>query len=628
MFGLDSFVHIPPLSILISVLMILGCDSIGLFVLKQADLIKNHNSWARWQSPLLGVMVLSIFLYPLALMSFASFSIFRILAIILLLAGVLHLICVMRMSYINKTWLCTISFFRLSHLHKILGILLLSYTVFSLSAITNADSLDYHVGVALHILNSGQMPVTPEWFSSRLAGSGEVLNALGFALGAEQFGALFQIAALMSISGLLLHGVSIQKDQNPGKWQAFLTIIALSAPVLVFLTGSVKPQLLPIAMTTLALFLTVLLSKIENCKESKLKIFTLICMLVMTASQLKFSYLLGGGITGFAALIVMIRLRLSLPALAIGAASFMLIMFPSVFWKSLFFNSGLLESLVTPLPGNWYGTDVFEEMLRNYREGNLPFPLSLLIPSGFGVLTTVIGVGILFFVFLKPRQHQDIKLLLFISVVVTVLSLLLGPPTSRSYLEPYFWLLIALSFQSPPELFAKHSWLFQAPVAIQVAGVILMCWYGAVNAIPGMVSPDQRTKLLTKMANGYSLVEWLDESLPDKAVILSTHRSMGLMPRKAVSMSWAGYSDIQNPETLPYLLRIREEGVTHLLVTGGSLDQSIYLQFFSDCVTGDIIGPHVGFVATRNPFNRGTSYNAWLVPIRADLIPNCLAVDF
>jgi len=130
---------------------------------------------------------------------------------------------------------------------------------------------------------------------------------------------------------------------------------------------------------------------------------------------------------------------------------------------------------------------------------------------------------------------------------------------------------------------------------------------------------------MTRMANGYALVNWIDKSLPDEAVILSTHRSMGLIPRKTVSMDWSKHSDMDNPHAIPYLLRIREEGATHLLITGTTLNQSIYL-FFSGCFSGDIVGPHEGFIATRNPFNRGTSYNAWLVPIRADLLPDCLSI--
>ena len=625
MFGLDSFVYNPPLSIVVSFLLILGSDFIGLLLLKRTSLISSDYTWSRLQSPIIGLMLLSIILYPLALAGFASLLQFRVLATVLMLCGVLQLIIILRNLFLEKKCLRSFSFFRTSHLNKILVLIFLSYLLFSLSPVTNADSLDYHVGVALHILINGQMPVTPEWFSSRLAGSGEVINALGFSLGAEQFGSLSQVAALLSISSLILNGRLYQIGVKHEKWQIFLTITAMSAPVLVFLTGSSKPQLLPIAMTTLGLYLTVMLSKIEIENKLRLKIFTLICMLVMTASQLKFFFLLGGGIVGFAALSVMSRLRLLVPSLAIAAAGFIVIIFPSALWKSLFFNGGLLESLLTPLPGDWYGTDAFERMLRNYGEGSFPFPLSLLLPSSLGVLTTVIGAGIVFFIFLKPRQYQEVKFLLSISAFLTILLILLGPPTSRSYLEPYFWLLIALSLQKPPNLYTKHSWLFHTPVFIQTAGIMLMCWYGAINAIPAMLSLEQRKNVMTRMANGYALVNWIDKSLPDEAVILSTHRSMGLIPRKTVSMGWAQYSDMDNSHALPYLLRIREEGATHLLITGTTLNQSIYF-IFSGCFSGDIVGPHEGFVATRNPFNRGASYNAWLVPIRAELIPDCLSI--
>ena len=56
------------------------------------------------------------------------------------------------------------------------------YFFSSLGPITNADSLDYHAGVAAYILNYGQYPDLKIWFHSIQAGAGEVLISLSFFL--------------------------------------------------------------------------------------------------------------------------------------------------------------------------------------------------------------------------------------------------------------------------------------------------------------------------------------------------------------------------------------------------------------------------------------------------------------
>ena len=78
---------------------------------------------------------------------------------------------------------------------------LILYFFSSLGPITNADSLDYHAGVAAYILNYGQYPDLKIWFHSIQAGAGEVLISLSFFLKSEQFASLIQFSGLISIFG-------------------------------------------------------------------------------------------------------------------------------------------------------------------------------------------------------------------------------------------------------------------------------------------------------------------------------------------------------------------------------------------------------------------------------------------
>jgi len=504
--------------------------------------------------------------------------------------------------------------------YKTVLILLLSgYFVLALLPITNADSLDYHVGVALSILNNGVMPVTPEWFHSRLAGSGEVLNALGFSVGAEQFGSLLQYSGLLAIVGIIVYlPQTLFKDFKINEWPIFVSISAISSPVLIFLISSVKPQMLPIAMTTSALTFVIYTYFIKNNKSSydDLKYFTIGCLLVMTASQMKFSYLLGGGVVGVSALWLMwSRDRLKI-AMAIGMLSFIVIMLPRVLWQSYNFDASYLIALITPFPGEHLGIANFEEGLRSYRDSQLLFPFSLMFPDRIGNFTTIIGAGMLLLFYLNLKNSSVVKFIFALSIVVFVLALLLGPPTSRSYLEPFFWLMIAISLHHREPFNNKIFILIKSSVFIQLVFVGFAFLYSIVMFGSGIVSASSRVDIMSKHANGYKLMQWVDSVLPKNAVLLSSHRSKGLAPRKVVSLDWLEHVE-QNDEGAGvkyYMNLIKNKGVSHILFQGKQYRYSFLFHLFEKCTT-DIIGPGIAQTATRNPFNQGVEYDVWMVGI-------------
>ena len=73
MFSIDQFLASPPLSAVISVLLILGCDLMGTLLLRASGfIVSDHRDWIRWQAPILGAMLLAIILYPLALVNLTS----------------------------------------------------------------------------------------------------------------------------------------------------------------------------------------------------------------------------------------------------------------------------------------------------------------------------------------------------------------------------------------------------------------------------------------------------------------------------------------------------------------------------------------------------------------------------
>ncbi|MDX2470400.1 MAG: DUF1420 family protein [SAR324 cluster bacterium] len=629
MYGLDSFVLEPPLSAIVSLMLIIACDGLGVYISKYFGLQVQGANWLRWQAPIFGALFLSILLYPFALLGFATLEIFRIIAIVLIAFSLFHLFLSLS-KYRNFLSLRALLSFAQTKNYRfwplLLGFLLLSFGVYALSPITNADSLNYHVGVSLHILRTGSIPVTPEWFHSRLTGNGEVLNAIGFAIGAEQFGSLLQFAGLLGIVGLIYNAEADQNGANrelQQEWRVLLAIIAASSPILVFLVGSVKPQLLPIAMTTLAAAITIYPSRRNLSIVNQLKGFLLVSLLVMAASQAKFNYLLGGGVVGLIALIAMHRRHLFIPSAGIGLLSALLILVPPAVWKMQNFGGSFIEALLTPLPGNWPGTDKFEAWLRTFRDSLVDFPFSLIIPSGVGTITTVLGLGVLFFLFLKPKGSIWLWAIIIGAVVVASITASIGPAASRSYLEPYFWLLIVLAMQPLHSAFIKYKNWFKLPILLQSGLVIAICWYGIITTVPGAVSSSFRTNVMMRMANGYDTMQWVDKILPQKAVLLIRHRSMALSPRRTVSLDWVGFVHFDSQEPMKYLDRIKEEKVTHLLLMGENYTDSGNYNLFLGCLGKRIIGPGPGHLAARNPFNMGKEFKVWLIPFKSELLPEC-----
>jgi hypothetical protein len=345
----------------------------------------------------------------------------------------------------------------------------------------------------------------------------------------------------------------------------------------------------------------------------------------MVASQAKLNYLLSGGVIGLIALILMFRKQLIWQSIAIGIVVALIILAPALMIKSELYGSGYIEALLSPLPGNHPGIDFFEKSIRSGRDSNIIFPFSLIIPAGIGAITTIIGVGLFSIIFIKPNHNQWLILVVMASIVVFAVTVALGPTSSRSYLEPYLWCLIAISLQKENRLYEKLKKYIRPVVLTQSVAVIFLCWYGVVTLFPGAISASWRNDVMSSTANGYTLMKWVDSTLPHDAVLLTAHRSMALVPRKAVSLDWFQSIEVGKTNASLYLDRIKEQNVTHLLVIGETIKQSREYMAFSNCLDDKVNGPGHGFIATRNPFNTGSSYNAWIVQMNSEKLPGCFA---
>jgi hypothetical protein len=114
-------------------------------------------------------------------------------------------------------------------------------------------------------------------------------------------------------------------------------------------------------------------------------------------------------------------------------------------------------------------------------------------------------------------------------------------------------------------------------------------------------------------------MKWADSVLPANAVLLSGHRSVALAPREVVPIDWANFVKFDTVQSMPYLLRLKARGISHMLVIG----DSAYSGPLKGCLGKTIAGPWYGRSATRNPFNTGGNYTAWIIEINLGSLPNC-----
>jgi len=627
MFSIDQWLATPPLSALFSILIIAGLDLSGVWILRVFNFeVGSYKDWVRWQAPIVGAMLLAIILYPLALAGLTPLKLMQSVAIFSMGGGFLNLIKAAKLALgrtekLSDYWMLLNA---QSYSRKLLLLLLLGMGMLALGPVTNADALDYHMGVAIAVLNHGGMPVVPEWFIGRLAGNGEVLNAMALSLGAEQFGALLQFTSLIGIVGIIFFANQDAHDYSNKFERATLDLIALaafSAPVLLFLVTSPKPQMWPIAMTTFAFTLVVHRSSQSISTRNASLRFTLICALVMTASQAKFNYLLGGAIVGLLSTQLIFREKIIWTSIATGILISLLVILPPVLWKAFAFDAGYLEPLINPLPGKLPGTDAFLNLAKAAFDFTtpLPFPISMFIPASLGAFSTLLGIGSLVFIGIRLDRNLSLWSGAISAIIIVFLNALYAPPSSRMYLESYFWLMVILSLQKKYKNDLIKNKLINRIVFTQALAVTGVVWIGALTAFPGALTDKWRLDVMMRMANGYEVMQWADTILPKDSVVINGHRSMALMPRDAVAFEWINFVDLNEENSSLYLNRLKEKGVTHMLVIGGVNEKTpLY-----GCFARTIGGPGSGHTATRNPFNYGGKYEAWIVEFESNKLPEC-----
>jgi len=388
---------------------------------------------------------------------------------------------------------------------------LIGYFLVSLSPVTDADALDYHLGVAQHVVQHGSWPFRPEWFTSRLAGSGEILIALGLSVGVEQLGSLIQWSALMSVAALFILLPCACAERKIWGVLAFL-----SNPILLTLVLTPKPLLMPIAMTTLALVLvvTAMQAGTDLTERQRMLIFSITVLVAITAVSMKMSSIPAAGIVLAAGLISLTKsLETFLHYMGIVLGLILVILVPYLLWKSLNFGGTFLDSFIQPFPGNWPGYEAFETYLRTYRDSTIPLPLSLVVVTSFGSITQFLGlsIGITVVMILSRWTRIQIKVI-GISMLLALTIALSSQATPRFFVEPMIWAWLGLFVFGGNKLFAIQWRIVKVLIVLQITLVLPLLIFGVTQIFPGSLRETWRESILAQQANGWALMQWVDDS--------------------------------------------------------------------------------------------------------------------
>jgi hypothetical protein len=609
---LEDLLAPPPLSTLLAVFMVLGLNKLGSHLTRRLPQASAPPLRRAAAFILVSALVATI-VYVLALAGVAYLWLLRVMAWSLAGLGLLALLRLTRQGVsevfprLRQRWQELPPWGKAAvPLLLITGVCLL---LIALGPPTDADSLDYHLGVPLEILRHHGDFFRPDWLTARLVGLGEALNLLGLAGGTDIFGSTLQFAGLIAA----LAGIMTLADTDMDRIMVAVAIIG--CPILLFLVPNQKPQMLPTAATTIALLF---LADRFRAMDAKTLIIVLFCAFFAIAC--KYSFILSGGVMVAMALVAAYRARILGLAMGLCLAAYMVLVFPVHLHNLVFYGdpiSPFLERFKTvsdPVVLR------FASHIRSYSEYTLfPFPLGMLIPGSLGTLSTVLGLGpLLLFMGLKEARTRLIpRILLGCAVVVAGVIIVFCQRQARFFFEPYLWIVAAA---------AASAWtpgkrlLFKLLVA-QLVAVALMTLFGAATLFPGSLTSAWRDRVMSRAAYGYAETRWLNRVLPPGAVVLSNIKSSALMPRPYLSSNIFDFFDLAKPDELARLKAMAIAAKVNTLVTEVSPALAIPSSL-SPGLGQPLAGPQKFYRGVRNPWNRGQAYQAMAFRFNPKLLPS------
>jgi hypothetical protein len=457
---------------------------------------------------------------------------------------------------------------------------------------TDADSLDYHLGVPLEFLRHGEAYARLDWFHARLIGSGEFLNMLGLAGGTDALGAALAAAGLVALAAVLSAIVRRGRDR------VLVWGLLMGCPFLLFLVPNQKPFLLPVAATTIAL---VIIRERFQTFDGRSIFLAFGC--AFFAMSCKYSFLLSGTVVLFAGLAAARGSRSLRVAIGLAVLFYALFLFPAHAQKMMFYGDPISPMLEQFRQQADPGLVRFASFLRHYSVSAFPFPVSIILPDSAGAVTSVLGMGSLALIS-ALMSFRSSWLFAGAAVASTVILFLVGARSAGYYLEAYLWFSLAAAQGA----WGRYKSLLSRVMLAQGTVILVLAVYGVATIFPGALTARLREGVMEQAAHQYAVMVWLQKVLPADTIMLSTLRSHVLMPRPFVAkdiVTWTDWGSLAETQKVCGLFK--EARINSLII------EPFVSKEFADklCmdIRGRIAGPEYFVTATRNPWNRGARFD-------------------
>jgi hypothetical protein len=478
----------------------------------------------------------------------------------------------------------------------LLGVTLTGLLLGALGPPTDADSLNYHLGVPLDILRHHRAYPRPDWFYARFAGLGESLNLLGLAGGTDTLGAALQFAGLMAVL------VAVNTFARDNRDRLLLSMLVVGCPVVAFLVLNQKPQMLPTAATTVAIVL--IAQRFQDIDRLTL-LLSFGC--VMFAIACKYTFIPTGAIVLAAGILATRRAGLFPWAVGTCLVTYLILVFPGNLQNWIFYGDPLSPFLERFRAHGDPAVLRFSGFYRDFFSSGttlVPFPLNLFIPASLGNFSFVLGVAPLLLI-LGLRWAKDVpaRVLLLSALAAAPFSLLLSRMGARFLFETYLWIVPLAAFMAWSPL---KSWLAKVTLA-QTAFMAGLSLFGAVTLFPGALTASLRHRVMTDRAYGYAEACWVNEVLPTDAVVLDWNLALALAPRPFLGQDILYFSDLTNPVERDRVIKLIESFRVDTVVTLAPLEKELLeVESLGFSPGNRVAGPQEFVRATRNPWNRGT----------------------
>jgi hypothetical protein len=589
---LEHFVYVQPLPALISILMVSGMLNIGMR-LSCILFSPKPSAIEVAASYVITIMIIGL-LGDAYLHKLIPIIVLKIIGLALLFSGVFLFKELNSVTLVFKKFAGEFKLQPSYYKASTVTVVLISILLFlsSLAPPTDADSLDYHLGLPLSWLSADGYAPHYNWFHARFSGLGERVILFGLANGTDV------LSSLIQWSGLVIAIISLNSLSKKQNYQDFMlsSLLVLSVPVILFLTLNQKPYLFPAASIILAVSLY-----FKNGRKSNIEL-SAISFILVASVLFKYTFIL----SVFGMVLVILYdsffIKKSKKILYWFTLFFLVLMVPYYVRNYIFFNDPLSPLLSSFLSVNNPALVLFMESMKIGYSFNMenvmkiPFTQGLITFSP-GLISTIIGLGGALILMSIRSKIRKSKLLISAFLISFFIIVILGRPISRLMFDVYLLGSAALVVSE----FDRYKDFTIKVLSLQSLGVLLMSLYSVYILFPGVVSNYHRDVVLLNNASGYSASKELKKLLPVDSILLTDIRSKSLLPGKVVLSDAFQYTKSISEVEKIILYENNINKITHVALISFNNKHYESIMNCADKTTKKLINVTK---ATRNPLNK------------------------